>query len=287
MQQSNSQVFGKLGETVNMSCFYQNQMAMHFSWYKYEPGQNPRLISTIYKYDQKAMFYHNFKNNIRFSVLNEKGIHQLVINNLQFSDSATYYCGSAYSNVMEFIHGTKLIVEGLQGHIFATQHDLYPVHPEDTVSVLCKVLNQICERNHSVYWLIGESQESHPQIIKAYGMSFDQCEWSLEAGSRARRCVYKFSKRSLSFSDVGTYCAVVACGEVLFKNRTKLDITGADSTEQMMTFVLLSIVRTLLLLIIIAVFYFWYYMNSKRITKAGSPPLGKAFLERPFRAERQ
>ncbi|XP_051501429.1 uncharacterized protein LOC127410273 isoform X2 [Myxocyprinus asiaticus] len=259
---------------------FPSQMAMHFSWYKHEPGQNPRLISTIYKYNQITTFYHNFKNNSRFSVMNEKGVHQLVISNLQSSDSATYYCGSAYSNVMEFVHGTKLIVEGLQGHIDIQHHDIFPVHPGDNIHLKCTVLNQNCEGNQTVYWLIHESRESHPRIIKVHEMSVDQCKRSLET----RICVYNFTKRNLSFCDVGTYfCAVVACGEIFFGNGTKLDIlaiSGADSTEQMTTFVLLSIIRTLLLLIISITFYFWYCVNSRRITRAGSSQSDKAFRKR-------
>lgn len=110
---NNTTVFAKLGKSVHMPCIYYSQMAMHFSWYKHEVGQNPRLIATVYKYDQKATFYHDFKDTSRFSVLNDKGVNQLVIRNLQFSDSATYYCGSAYSNVLEFILGTELIVQGI------------------------------------------------------------------------------------------------------------------------------------------------------------------------------
>lgn len=109
---NNPPVFAKPGETINLPCVYQSQIAMHFSWYKHEHGQNPRLLSTSYKYDHNARFYYNFENNSRFSVLNEKGVHHLVIRNIQISDSATYYCGSAYSNVMEFVEGTELIVEG-------------------------------------------------------------------------------------------------------------------------------------------------------------------------------
>ncbi|XP_042582668.1 uncharacterized protein LOC122137793 [Cyprinus carpio] len=148
---NNPPVFAKLGETINMSCFYQSQMAMHFSWYKHELGKNPRLISTIYKYDIKARFYHNFKNSSRFFVQNDKGVHRLVIRNIQLSDSATYYCGSAYSNVMEFVEGIELIVE---------------------------VLNQNCVGNNSVYWIIQESEESRPRFISAHGTSTGQCEWS-------------------------------------------------------------------------------------------------------------
>ncbi|KAG1959420.1 hypothetical protein F2P79_007152 [Pimephales promelas] len=241
---NNPSVFAKPGETIRLPCVYQSQIAMHFSWYKHEPGQNPRLISTIYKYDNKARFYHNFENNSRFSVLNEKGMHHLVIRNIQISDSATYYCGSAYSNVMEFVEGTELIVEGLKRNTVIKSNAFIENLSKsgDSVNLTCTVLNQNCVGNHSVYWIIHESEESQPRVIRAHGTSVDQCDWISEAGFRARRCVYSFSKKELRQSDAGTYyCAVAACGEMLFGNGTKLDIIGADSTEQMMTFVLLSI----------------------------------------------
>ncbi|XP_067257281.1 novel immune-type receptor 9 [Chanodichthys erythropterus] len=235
---NNPPVFTKPGETVNLPCFYQNQIAMHFSWYKHEPGQNPRLISTIYK-------------------------------NTQISDSATYYCGSAYSNVMEFVEGTELIVEGLKSYTVVKQHAFIPSHSGDSVNLMCTVLNQTCVGNHSVYWLIHEPQESHPRIIGAHGTSTDQCDRISESGFTVRRCVYSFSKKDFNLSDAGTYyCAVAACGEILLGNGTKLDIIGADST-QMMTFVLLSIVRTVLLLITVTTVTVWYCMKSKRMSKEG------------------
>jgi len=97
----------------------------------------------------------------------------------------------------------------------------------DSVNLTCTVLNQNCVGNHSVYWIIHESEESQPRVIKAHGTSVDQCDWISEAGFRARRCVYSFSKKELRQSDAGTYyCAVAACGEMLFGNGTKLDIIG-------------------------------------------------------------
>uniref|UniRef100_A0A8C1ZDM8 Novel immune-type receptor 9 n=1 Tax=Cyprinus carpio TaxID=7962 RepID=A0A8C1ZDM8_CYPCA len=283
---NNPPVFAKLGETINMSCFYQSQMAMHFSWYKHELGKNPRLISTIYKYDIKARFYHNFKNSSRFFVQNDKGVHRLVIRNIQLSDSATYYCGSAYSNVMEFVEGIELIVEGGKSYTVIKQPALIPSHHGDSVSLTCTVLNQNCVGNNSVYWIIQESEESRPRFISAHGTSTGQCEWSSEAGFRARRCVYSFSKKDLKLSDSETYnCTVAACGEILFWNGTKLDIIGADSAEQMMTFVILSIVRTFLLLITIGTITFWYCMNLKRILNHGCSPPAITLQDRRSRPE--
>ncbi|XP_056593453.1 novel immune-type receptor 9 isoform X2 [Triplophysa dalaica] len=219
MNLSNTTVFAKLGESIHMPCVYYSQMAMHFSWYKHELGLNPRLIATTYKYDKKATFYHDFKDTSRFSVLNDKGVNQLVIKNLQFSDSATYFCGSAYSNVLEFIQGTELIVQGLQ-------NPLHPFQPGESVNVRCTVLNQTCVGNHSVYWLIHTSQPSIPRIIKVHGMSNTGCD---------------------------------------------------DSTEQIFTIVLFSIVRTLLFLIIIATITFWYCIRSRRMERTDFSPPGQTF----------
>ncbi|XP_067288812.1 novel immune-type receptor 9 [Pseudorasbora parva] len=283
---NNPPVYAKPGETINLPCSYQSQIAMHFSWYKHEPGQSPRLISTIYKYDNNARFYHNFKNNSRFSVLNEKGVHHLVIRNIQISDSATYYCGSAYSNVMEFVEGTELIVAGLKRYPVVKQHAFIESESGDSVTLTCTVLNQNCVGNHSVYWLTHESQESHPRVIRAHETSIDQCDWISEAGFSARRCVYSFSKKDLHLSDAVTfYCAVAACGEMLSRNGTELDILGTNSTEQMMTFVLLSIVRTVLLLLTIAIISLWYCLNSKRVSKEGCSPSAMTFRDRRSRPD--
>lgn len=279
MNVNNTTLFAKLGESIHMPCFYHSQMTMHFSWYKHQLGQYPRLIATIYKYDQKATFYHDFKVTSRFSVLNDEGVNQLVIRNLQFSDSATYYCGSAYSNVLEFIQGTELIVQGLQNDNAVQQHALYPVESGGSVNVQCTLLNQSCVGNHRVYWLIHTSEPSHPRIIKVHGMSNTQCEWSSDAGHRERKCVYSVSKKALTISVAGThYCAVVACGETLFGNGTRLHVTGDDSTEPIYTIVLLSIVRTLLFFITITTVTFWYRIHSKRIARTHfSQAPGKIF----------
>lgn len=112
LQQYSALVFVKEGEHVTITCRYQSEMAMHFSWYKHKLGQRPKLISTIYKYDDEARFYQEFKSGARFNMTNGKGITHLTITKVQLSDSATYYCGSAHSNIMEFGEGTELVVKG-------------------------------------------------------------------------------------------------------------------------------------------------------------------------------
>lgn len=114
LEQDSGLVSVGVGDNVTLRCFYQGNMEMHFSWYQQILGSKPKLLSTIYKYDQKATLYNRFKNNSRFSVQSGKGINHLNISDVQCSDSATYYCGSAHSNVVEFGEGVFLSVKGTE-----------------------------------------------------------------------------------------------------------------------------------------------------------------------------
>jgi len=104
-----------------------------------------------------------------------------------------------------------------------------PVHPGDPVTLQCSVLfkseKKTCSADHSVHWFRAGSDESHPGFIYAHGNSGDGCERLPETNS-TQKCVYNLS-RSVSSSDAGTYyCAVAACGEIIFGNGAKLDIEG-------------------------------------------------------------
>lgn len=114
-QSNDNLVFVNVGDSVNITCHYQSEMAMHYSWYKHKLGQKPKLISNFYKYDKKATFHHEFKENARFNMVNKKGVTHLEIKEIELSDSATYYCGSAHSNIVEFGEGTELVVQGNDG----------------------------------------------------------------------------------------------------------------------------------------------------------------------------
>uniref|UniRef100_A0A674EDS4 Uncharacterized LOC115194322 n=1 Tax=Salmo trutta TaxID=8032 RepID=A0A674EDS4_SALTR len=223
-------------DTVVLHCFNLGDMGIMFSWYKQSLGNIPQLISTIYKYDRNATFYHEFKDNPRFSVEGGQGKNHLMIADVELSDSGTYYCGSAYGINVEFGQGVVLIIKGSRNMPVIHQLVSESVQPGESVTLNCTIHIETCAGEHSVYWFRHGSGESHPGIIYTHGDRSDQCEKSLESGSPTQSCVYNLLKRNLSLSDAGTYyCAVGSCGEILFGSGTKLNIEGSVSRN---TFIL-------------------------------------------------
>uniref|UniRef100_A0A4W5RTW1 Immunoglobulin V-set domain-containing protein n=1 Tax=Hucho hucho TaxID=62062 RepID=A0A4W5RTW1_9TELE len=215
-------------------------------------GEKPQLISTVYKYDKSPTFYHEFKGNPQFSMQSGQGINHLSISDMNCSDSATYYFGSAHSNLLGiwtivYVKGTDLRKLFKYSVIFSQSVS------ESTLN--CKIHTETCAGEHSVYWFRHGSGESHPGIIYTHGDSSDQCEKSPEAGSPTQSCVYNLLKRNLTLSDAGTYYgAVASCGEILLGNRTKLDVECGHSDPQMKILVLFSIIKTGVLLFCLTIF---------------------------------
>ncbi|XP_072544708.1 uncharacterized protein [Salminus brasiliensis] len=118
------------------------------------------------------------------------------------------------------------LLQGGKSNLYTVlQHPVSePVQLGGNTTLQCSILTENSAEDHSVYWFRHGSGDSHPGIIYTHGNNGDQCKKSSETGSPTQSCVYKFPKRNLSLSDVGTYyCAVAACGEIIFGNGTKLD----------------------------------------------------------------
>lgn len=102
-----------VGDNVTLRCAYDSQVAMHFSWYRQTLGSGPELLSTNYKYDKPSKVFHWMEKNPRFSVQRKEGMNHLHISDVRFSDSASYFCASSHSNIVEFGEGVFLSVEGI------------------------------------------------------------------------------------------------------------------------------------------------------------------------------
>uniref|UniRef100_A0A3B4C3F3 Ig-like domain-containing protein n=1 Tax=Pygocentrus nattereri TaxID=42514 RepID=A0A3B4C3F3_PYGNA len=215
----------EVGDSIDLSCFSTRDMKTTIVWMKQNPGEKPVQIATSYQH-QAGTFYNGFDHSGRFKTQAGPGSFNLTISSLEPSDTATYYCANIFIYDITFGEGTVLVVKdaSLTKH---TVHQLPAVHPGDSVTLQCSVLTESCSGDHSVYWFRHGSGESHPGIIYTHGNRSDECEKSSETDSPTQSCVYKLPKRKLSLSDAGTYyCAVAACGQILFGNGTELNVTA-------------------------------------------------------------
>uniref|UniRef100_A0A3B3WM15 Ig-like domain-containing protein n=1 Tax=Poecilia mexicana TaxID=48701 RepID=A0A3B3WM15_9TELE len=225
VHQKRSVLSAEPGETLTLECFYETDEAATFSWYKLTLGQQPRLISTLFKYGQET-FYNEFKNNPRFSLGSGKGKNHLIITELQPSDTATYYCCSGYMYSFEFGNGTTVFVKGSDSNMQTLVHQVESeaVQPGGHVTLTCTVETGSCDGEHSVYWF-RNNRESVPGLLYSRRGRNDQCGEKTQ--EQTRSCLYRLLLQNLTGSQAGTYyCAVASCGHIVFGNGTKLGFKG-------------------------------------------------------------
>uniref|UniRef100_A0A3B3V8N5 Uncharacterized LOC106946854 n=1 Tax=Poecilia latipinna TaxID=48699 RepID=A0A3B3V8N5_9TELE len=97
-----------VGSNAVLQCLCQDDSAVMFYWYKQILGQEPKLMCTLYKHTNTAVFKEEF-NNSRFSL--DTGNHRnvvLKISDVKISDAATFHCVRSNLNDYEFCEGTTL-----------------------------------------------------------------------------------------------------------------------------------------------------------------------------------
>ncbi|KAM6960060.1 uncharacterized protein LKV04_021679 isoform 2-T2 [Tautogolabrus adspersus] len=210
------------GQHVTLPCVVPSSVK-YLSWYKQVAGEKPQIMSSFYKHLPDAItFFNQFKDKNRFSAQTGEGFYHLIISKVQDSDSAMYYCGQTSISTIEFHEGIFLVLKDSSALSFILQPASDPAKQGDSVTLSCTVHAGTCDGEHSVYWF-KNSEESHPGLIYTNGGRNDQCE--SKHISQSLTCVYNLPMTSLNLSHAGTYyCAVVACGHILFGKGTKLQI---------------------------------------------------------------
>uniref|UniRef100_A0A3B4V878 Ig-like domain-containing protein n=1 Tax=Seriola dumerili TaxID=41447 RepID=A0A3B4V878_SERDU len=251
VHQEKSFISANVGGNVTLECFYQADDSAWLYWYKQSLGQKPKLISTFYVYDRRITFYHEFKNNPRFTLDPENGNNHLMIKDLHISDSATYYCADSYTFVLRFAEGTIVNVQGSGLNVKASlsQSGSETIQPGGSVTLNCTVHTGTCDGEHSVYWF-KDSEESHPGLIYTHGDRNDQCEKK----SETQTCVYNLLLENLNRSHAGTYyCAVASCGQILYGNGTTLDFKyEANSPNSRVYFLSGALIFNTILVVLLA-----------------------------------
>ncbi|XP_066561859.1 uncharacterized protein LOC136750724 [Amia ocellicauda] len=230
------------GDSVTLECYVPSDKVSYMSWFKQTIGQKPRPIAVSYAHVSDATFLDEFKGNPRFKVHTEDTQYHLTISRTEPSDTATYYCVTMYTNVVNFGSGTFLLVKG-SGSVsrrVEQQPASVPVQPGDSVTLQCTIHTETCAGEHSVHWFRHGSGEALPGLIYTHGNRSDPFESSSEPGLPAQGCVYELPKRNLRSSDAGTYyCAVATCGQILFGNGTRLEFAEPSLMLHPMFLVLL------------------------------------------------
>ncbi|XP_067824191.1 immunoglobulin lambda-1 light chain-like [Heptranchias perlo] len=103
----------KPGATATLDCNIGTVDSQYVYWYKQTPGEAPQWI-LYYYHSLSAPTYGSGFSSSHFTSKANSGhnIYQLIINNVEVTDAAVYYCGKwvSSSSTWVFGKGTKLFV---------------------------------------------------------------------------------------------------------------------------------------------------------------------------------
>ncbi|XP_050958434.1 uncharacterized protein LOC127159687 isoform X2 [Labeo rohita] len=237
------------GDSVNFTCIFERDIRTSIVWVRQRVGEKPLPIVSSYQ-ALDVRFENDFDKTNRFFVTKDYNSFNLSITSTEESDTASFYCVK-YSFNFEFEEGTDLIVKGRQQNM-QSDHKRAVTDPEDSaVALQCTILTQRCAEEHNVYWFRHESEESPPGIIFTQERRNTQCERSSDVNSTAHKCIYNLPKRNLNHSDAGIYyCAVAACGEILFGDARKLDLPDKCFQTHWITAALIIVTLFVIMIII-------------------------------------
>ncbi|KAI5607197.1 putative immune-type receptor precursor [Silurus asotus] len=213
------------GESVTIKCDLSSDDLI---WYKQDFGKVPQMV--VRRAKSQIRPGEGFTDE-RFSVNNS---YNLAIKDLKEEDTGTYFCAKVLKTII-FGSGTLLIVEAEEMKRLPPTVTL--MENGDSLTLQCSVqeFTSSCG-DQSVYWFRHDSGESPPGIVYTHGDGSDECKKNSEAGSPPQSCVYTLPKRKLQTSAKGTfYCAVAACGQILFGNGTEVkegEGEGASNEHQ-------------------------------------------------------
>uniref|UniRef100_A0A8C5A3T1 Ig-like domain-containing protein n=1 Tax=Gadus morhua TaxID=8049 RepID=A0A8C5A3T1_GADMO len=206
----------RIGDTVTLHCGAREENRTSLFWYKQSIGYVPQKVASIVS--SYVTFFPPFDSSFN---VNEPDI-DLNIRSVSKEDEANYFCQKHYSNYWSgfFLFVSQTVVQ---------QPVSASVQLGDPVALQCSITSQRtdhsdqCQGEPSVYWF--RSGPSHPAAIYMNGNRSGECQNS-SGPSAPQSCVYTLPKNNVDSSDAGTYyCALAACGAVMFGNGTKLDLT--------------------------------------------------------------
>uniref|UniRef100_A0A3P9LVT7 Ig-like domain-containing protein n=1 Tax=Oryzias latipes TaxID=8090 RepID=A0A3P9LVT7_ORYLA len=240
------------GEDVTLSYYNNHKDFRTFFWVKVVPGKMPEILGKGHKYDagEKKIGHSSTKQ--------EEGKFIFQIAKAKPSDLAFYYCLTLVDYDIIFRKAVLLDVKRPRSNFPAVvQSSVDPVSAGDVVALQCSVLsefkNDACPEEQRVFWFRKTEGESHPTYIYARRSRDSDCDGGTET-QPLQSCVYSFLK-NVSSSDAGLYyCAVAACGKVIFGNGTKLDVQGDGTYNNIFFFLFFGTLVLSLMMVTFLIF---------------------------------
>ncbi|XP_067255849.1 uncharacterized protein [Chanodichthys erythropterus] len=228
----------RAGEDVNLTCNFL-QFLHSTVWFK--QTAEGKSLQIVYLYLKKPNWNKDFEKTNRFNVSKGDDHFNLTILKTNPSDSATYYCIVASHYSMGMGAGTRLIVrDAAVAQTTLKQSLIDTLHPGDSVNLQCSIFTESCAGEHSIYWFRQSSGDSQG-VLYTKGERNGQCNKSSE--SQTQSCVYNLLKSNISHSDTGIYyCAVAACGEILFGKGTQLNYRVSGDVNLTLALGILNII---------------------------------------------
>uniref|UniRef100_A0A8C4SQA9 Ig-like domain-containing protein n=1 Tax=Erpetoichthys calabaricus TaxID=27687 RepID=A0A8C4SQA9_ERPCA len=205
-----------LGGSVTLECFINPSHRYNFIWLKQEFGQSPRYIVSSFGFLDEVLFHNEFLGSSRHHIVKNNTTFNLIIADLELSDTGIYSCGVVKHGNVIFGNGTELSDSVLRRRI-RQPPVLKPIQEGDNVTLECVIKSGGLKERYNVYWFHHTLGGSYQGIINPKEKSLIKCDTS------SQECIYSLQKLNYSSEDAGTYyCALVQCGEILLGNGTEL-----------------------------------------------------------------
>nr|CAM46854.1 novel immune-type receptor 6c, allele 3 [Danio rerio] len=126
----------QLGDDVIIKCFLTRKgVGKSLVWYKQSTGEIPRAITiSYYNHKGEVIFDDEFKDG-RFSILSSKDSFHLNITAATKQDTGIYYCGTVFLNLIEFISGAHLMLQGAESKDVNMDYRKIPVMNGTTIKM--------------------------------------------------------------------------------------------------------------------------------------------------------
>ncbi|XP_041841399.1 uncharacterized protein LOC121639879 isoform X2 [Melanotaenia boesemani] len=249
-----------VGEKVTLHCSCEHSDVTFFSWYHQSLGGKPRIILSWMKHSTEVRFSPAYSTRFQVVSQTHKGLNDLVISDLQLSDSGTYYCGTSVFSHIEFGHGVFLHVRKSLSILRSAVHQpaVERLPLGESVNLSCLVFAHPCAGDQSLYWFRpGGSQPAvmYPSDRQCTSLSDEKHQWT--------NCTFNLVIESASSSDAGTYyCALASCGEVVFGKGTRVEIVGSTTISPLLVYFLGAALAVSIIVLLLLAFIL-YKLKSK------------------------